>query len=83
MYMYKKLFFYQVMDLLEGRPIYTLQGHQGPITSVTFSANGQYFASGGADQQVRAKLHQEARIILLFKASYNFQSSISSTSFLI
>jgi WD40 repeat protein len=49
-------FCYQVMDLLEGRPIYTLQGHEGPITSVAFSANGQYFASGGADQQVRAKL---------------------------
>jgi WD40 repeat protein len=46
----------QVMDLLEGRPIYTLQGHEGPVTSVTFSANGEYFASGGADQQVRRKL---------------------------
>jgi WD40 repeat protein len=68
------------MDLLEGRPIYTLQGHEGPITSVTFSANGQYFASGGADQQVRAKLHQEARIVLLFKACYKSQSSILSIS---
>lgn len=50
------IFCYQVMDLLEGRPIYTLQGHEGPVTSVTFSANGEYFASGGADQQVRRKL---------------------------
>jgi len=48
-----KIFFFQVMDLLEGRPIYTLQGHEGPVTSVTFSANGEYFASGGVDQQVR------------------------------
>jgi WD40 repeat protein len=48
-----KIVFHQVMDLLEGRPIYTLQGHEGPVTSVTFSANGEYFASGGADQQVR------------------------------
>ncbi|KAJ4439632.1 hypothetical protein ANN_07760 [Periplaneta americana] len=45
-------FLLQVMDLLEGRPIYTLQGHEGSITSVAFSANGEYFASGGADQQI-------------------------------
>jgi hypothetical protein len=31
---------------------------------VTFSANGQYFASGGADQQVRAKFLEEARIVI-------------------
>jgi WD40 repeat protein len=51
------------MDLLEGRPIYTLQGHEGPVTSVTFSANGEYFASGGADQQVRRKL-EKAKIFI-------------------
>jgi hypothetical protein len=34
---------------------------------VTFSANGQYFASGGADQQVRTKLFEEARIALSLK----------------
>jgi centriolar protein POC1 len=42
----------KVMDVLEGYPIYTLQRHDGPVTSVTFSANGEYFASGGVDQQI-------------------------------
>jgi hypothetical protein len=57
---------YQVMDLLEGRPVYTLKGHQGPIMSVTFSANGQYFASGGADQQVSVVMYIVIISILSF-----------------
>ena len=44
----------QVLDLLEGRPIYTLKGHANgtSVTSVTFSSNGEFFASGGTDQQL-------------------------------
>ncbi|CAF1130013.1 unnamed protein product [Adineta steineri] len=42
----------KVFDLLEGRLIYTLHGHQGPAMSVAFSKQGDYFASGGQDQQV-------------------------------
>lgn len=37
---------------MEGRPIYTLKGHTGEITSITFSQDGDFFASGGADRQV-------------------------------
>ncbi len=60
----------KIFDLLEGRLIYTLHGHQvridlivvndyyflsdfqGPAISVAFSKQGDYFASGGQDQQV-------------------------------
>lgn len=44
----------QVLDLLEGRPIYTLKGHANgtSVTSITFSSNGEFFASGGADRQL-------------------------------
>ncbi|CAF1576976.1 unnamed protein product, partial [Rotaria sordida] len=42
----------KIFDLLEGRLIYTLHGHQGPAMSVAFSKQGDYFASGGQDQQV-------------------------------
>ncbi|KAH8851157.1 POC1 centriolar protein like [Schistosoma japonicum] len=42
----------KIFDLLEGRPLYTLQGHQGPITAAAFSTNGDHFASGGNDEQV-------------------------------
>lgn len=41
-----------MLDLLEGRQIYTIQGHDGPVTAVAFSASGNYFASGGSDSQV-------------------------------
>jgi len=42
-----------VFDLLEGRLFYTLHGHQGPVTAVTFSRSGDYFSSGGSDEQVK------------------------------
>lgn len=48
----KHLFLLQIIDLLEGRPIYTLQGHEGPVTAVSASYDGQYFATGGVDKQV-------------------------------
>jgi WD40 repeat protein len=60
------------MDLLEGRPIYTLEGHEGSVTSVTFSGNGQYFASGGADQQVRTEIFEEAETVLCLVLRFFF-----------
>ena len=40
------------MDLLEGRLCFTLHGHKGPAIAAAFSGTGEYFASGGADEQV-------------------------------
>lgn len=37
---------------MEGRPIYTLKGHVGDVTSITFSQDGDFFASGGIDRQI-------------------------------
>ncbi|PAA75880.1 hypothetical protein BOX15_Mlig012063g1 [Macrostomum lignano] len=42
----------RLYDLLEGRLIYTLRGHDGAVTACSFSVCGANFASGGADQQV-------------------------------
>ncbi|XP_076760756.1 proteome of centrioles 1 [Xylocopa sonorina] len=44
----------KVLDLLEGRPIYTLKGHatDTSVKSITFSSNGDFFASGGTDHQL-------------------------------
>ncbi|KAK1804534.1 hypothetical protein P4O66_020542 [Electrophorus voltai] len=49
----------KILDLLEGRLIYTLHGHKvecldlsGPVLTVAFSRQGDFFASGGADSQV-------------------------------
>jgi len=43
----------KLFDLLEGRLIYTLHGHQPKkAVAVAFSYCGEYFASGGADNQL-------------------------------
>lgn len=42
----------KIWDLREGRLLFTLQGHTGPIHSARFSCDGHFFASGGADQLV-------------------------------
>jgi WD40 repeat protein len=42
-----------VWDLREGQLFYTLHGHEGATNSVAFSPGGDYFASAGADEQVR------------------------------
>lgn len=41
-------------DLREGQLFYTLHGHEGATTAAAFSPAGDYFASGGADEQARA-----------------------------
>ncbi|KAF6772130.1 hypothetical protein AHF37_09122 [Paragonimus kellicotti] len=57
----------KIFDLLEGRPLYTLQGHTGPVTAAAFSASGDHFASGGNDEQV-------------FLWRTNFDTQLCSTS---
>ncbi|XP_012523864.1 POC1 centriolar protein homolog A isoform X2 [Monomorium pharaonis] len=44
----------KILDLLEGRPIYTLKGpsYKTAITSIAFSKDGEFFASGGTDRQI-------------------------------
>lgn len=43
----------QVWDLREGQLFYTLHGHEGATLGTGFSPAGDYFASSGADEQVR------------------------------
>lgn len=53
--------------MLEGRPIYTLKGHTKDVTSVTFSRDGDYFASGGSDCQLyvwKTNFHKGERPIM-------------------
>ncbi|KAJ8943876.1 hypothetical protein NQ318_019358 [Aromia moschata] len=42
----------RIVDVMEGRPLYTLTGHKGAVNTCKFSVNGDFFASGGADQSV-------------------------------
>lgn len=42
----------KIWDLREGRLLFTLQSHAGPVNSAQFSADGNFFASGGADELV-------------------------------
>ncbi len=39
--------------LLGGEKLLTLTGHAGPISSVAFSRNGNWLASGGGDDTVK------------------------------
>lgn len=53
--------FPKILDLLEGRPIYTIKGHSESVTAVTFSEDGELFASAGADHQLlvwRSNFHK-------------------------
>lgn len=36
----------KVLDLMEGRPSYTLYGSKSPVLTVKFSASGDHFATG-------------------------------------
>lgn len=42
----------KIYNLLEGRPIYTITGHIGKVTSVAFSEDGKHFATGGQDHKL-------------------------------
>ena len=40
----------KVWDVVNGQILYTVHGHEGPVCSVDFSRDGDYFCSGGTDQ---------------------------------
>lgn len=46
------MWFLQILDLLEGLPVFTLSGHEGAVNSVIFSQSGDLFASAGDDKLV-------------------------------
>jgi len=73
-----------MLDLLEGRPIYTLTMHKGPATCVAFSPSGKLFASAGADRQVVIwKIGTEAKVMKSpLTAGNSWQNTQKSTSIL-
>lgn len=42
----------KIVDALEGRPLYTLEGHDSGINSACFNEGGDLFATGGLDRHV-------------------------------
>lgn len=54
------LWLFQILDLLEGHPIFTLSRHTGPVNAVAFSCGGETFASAG-----------DEKLVLLFSTSIN------------
>lgn len=42
----------KILDLIEGRPIFTLYGPRKGIGATAFNANGNLFATGGKDEEV-------------------------------
>ncbi|KAF3814585.1 hypothetical protein GH733_017743, partial [Mirounga leonina] len=60
----------KILDLLEGRLIYTLQGHTGPVFTVSFSKGGELFSSGGADAQV-CKSFSSFDLVLLWRTNFD------------
>eukprot|EP00768_Dysnectes_brevis_P007399 gnl/Dysnectes_brevis/6231_a9519_333.p1 GENE.gnl/Dysnectes_brevis/6231_a9519_333~~gnl/Dysnectes_brevis/6231_a9519_333.p1 ORF type:complete len:302 (+),score=74.19 gnl/Dysnectes_brevis/6231_a9519_333:567-1472(+) len=42
----------KVLDLEQGRAVYTVRGHEGSVNAVEFCSDGSVFATGGADGRV-------------------------------
>lgn len=40
------------IDVLEGRPLYTLEGHNKAIRTITFTHDGDHFASGSSEKHI-------------------------------
>lgn len=53
-----------VIDVLEGKPIYTLTGHSDEINCVQFDKTGDYFASGGVDQSILVNMDAHLHYIV-------------------
>lgn len=43
----------RIVDVMEGRPLYTLNAHNKAVECVAFSKDGAYFASGSKDKLVQ------------------------------
>jgi WD40 repeat protein len=70
-----------MLDLLEGRPIYTLSLHKGAATCVAFSPSGKLFASAGADRQVAVwKIDAEPHVTPLTAARAPKNNALSPRS---
>ncbi|XP_022911652.2 POC1 centriolar protein homolog B-like [Onthophagus taurus] len=42
----------KIVDIMEGKPLYTLEGHNMGVKTAVFSKSGDMFASGGFDKHV-------------------------------
>lgn len=42
----------KILDLMEGRPAYTLLGHDDAVTATAFTSDGEHFSTGSRDKQV-------------------------------
>lgn len=61
----------RIVDVMEGRPLYTLSAHEKPVECVAFSKDGYYFASGSQDKLVQVEL-----------SNYNLNSCSAYNNFL-
>lgn len=77
------------MDLLEGRPIYTLKAHKDGVSAIAFSPTGEFFASGGHDQQLliwktnfdkQQNKEKNPRSLYSSEEKFNLESEFSSLS---
>lgn len=42
----------RIVDVLEGKPIYTLTGHEGGVNCISFDKTGEHFVSADSDRHV-------------------------------
>ncbi|MFP4650991.1 MAG: WD40 repeat domain-containing protein [Phormidium sp.] len=64
-------------NLYEGREINRLQGHDGHVTSISFSPNGRLIASAGSDRTIRVWDWQSGREIQRLAGNTSTVASLS------
>lgn len=42
----------RILDLVQGRSLYTVRGHEGGVNCISFCPDGSVFATGGDDGRV-------------------------------